>query len=119
MLSDDGTGQAKLYYYKDKEDATVAKVPIDINLLSAVNAVNGPLELELKVGRRTLRLKAMETADRDRWMIALTTYLHTHVEQHEAAVAMLLWGEPPRLELTSLGPRQLELQQQVAVQPLH
>ena len=41
------------------------------------------------------------------------------VAHYEAAVAMLLWGEPPRLELTSLGPRQLELQQQVAVQPLH
>ena len=39
--------------------------------------------------------------------------------QQKAAVAMLLWSEPPRLQLKLLGPRQLELQQQVAVQPLH
>ena len=45
VLCDDG----KLYYYKAPEDAKQAKVPIDMNLLSAVSAVNGPLELELKV----------------------------------------------------------------------
>ena len=39
--------------------------------------------------------------------------------QHKAAVAMQLWREPPCLELTLLGPRQLELQQKVAVQALH
>ena len=87
VLSDDGTGHAKLYYYKAPEDAKVAKVPIDMNLLSAVHAVNGPLELELRIGQRMLRLKAADTADRDRWMLALTTYVQTHQDEHKAAVA--------------------------------
>ena len=36
----------KLYYYKSKEDAKTAKVPIDMNLVASVGAVNGPLEFE-------------------------------------------------------------------------
>ena len=88
VLSDNGTGQAKLYCYKSPEDAKVAKVPIDMNLCSAVNALNGPLELELSIGERTLRLKALETADRDRWMLALQTYVLCHTEQHKAAVEL-------------------------------
>jgi hypothetical protein len=44
VLCDDG----KLYYYKTPEDAKQAKVPIDMNLLSSVTAVNGPLEFEIK-----------------------------------------------------------------------
>ena len=51
------TELGKLYYYKAPEDARQAKVPIDMNTLTSVSAVNGPLELELKVGRRALRLK--------------------------------------------------------------
>ena len=36
-----------------------------MNTLSAVSAVNGPLELELKIGKRSLRLKASETVRRN------------------------------------------------------
>jgi len=81
VLCDDG----KLYYYKAPEDAKQAKVPIDMNLLSAVSAVNGPLEFELKVGKRTLRLKAAETAERQRWMAALQGYLDSHEADRAAA----------------------------------
>ena len=83
MLTDDG----KLWYYKDQAEAKTAKVPIDMNTLSAVSAVNGPLELELKVGLRSLRLKATETAQRDRWMAALTAYMDSHSAEREAAAA--------------------------------
>ena len=82
VLCDDG----KLYYYKTPEDARQAKVPIDMNSLSSVAAVNGPLEFELKVGKRTLRLKATETAERQRWMAALQSYLDTHVADRQAAL---------------------------------
>ena len=83
-LCDDG----KLFYYKQPEDAKQAKVPIDMNTLTAVSAVNGPLELELKVGRRTLRLKAADTVERDRWKAALTRYMESHTEEREAAAAL-------------------------------
>lgn len=56
-----------------------------MNLLSAVSAVNGPLEFELKVGKRTLRLKAAETAERQRWMAALQGYLDSHEADRAAA----------------------------------
>ena len=84
VLCDDG----KLYYYKAPEDARQAKVPIDMSLLSSVSAVNGPLEFELQVGKRTLRLKAAETAERSRWMSALQAYLDAHAAEREAALAL-------------------------------
>ena len=37
VLCDDG----KLYYYKAPEDAKAAKVPLDMNLVESVSAVNG------------------------------------------------------------------------------
>ena len=63
----------KLYYYKSKEDAKTAKVPIDMNLVASVGAVNGPLEFELRVGARALRLKA-ELGGARSWMGALSAY---------------------------------------------
>ena len=83
VLCDDG----KLYYYKGREDAQQAKVPVDMNLLTAVTAVNGPLEFELRVGERTLRLKATEPAERAAWMEALNGYLNAHTAEREAAAA--------------------------------
>ena len=55
VLCDDG----KLYYYKAPEDAKQAKVPIDMNLVASVGAVNGPLEFELRVGARALAGESM------------------------------------------------------------
>ena len=38
----------------NSQDAKVAKVPIDMTFLTAVNTVNGPLEMELKLGQRSV-----------------------------------------------------------------
>ena len=65
--------------------APSAQVPLDMNLLTAVAAVNGPLEFELRVGGRTLRIKATDTAERASWMTALSDYLATHRAEREAA----------------------------------
>ena len=80
----------KLYYYKSPEDAKTAKVPIDMNLVASVGAVNGPLEFELRVGARALRLKAESPAERERWMGALSAYLASHEEERAAAAAVNL-----------------------------
>ena len=65
-----------------------AQVPIDMNMLTSVAAVNGPLELELRLGKRSLRLKALETVDRERWMAILNSYLTSHEAEREAATAL-------------------------------
>jgi len=83
VLCNDG----KLFYYKSAEDSKTAKVPLDMNLVTSVNVVNGPLEFELRMGPRTLRLKATEPAERERWMGVLSAYLESHAEERAAAVA--------------------------------
>ncbi|EOD10306.1 hypothetical protein EMIHUDRAFT_631957 [Emiliania huxleyi CCMP1516] len=79
----------KLYFYKEREAADGGRasmqVPLDLRLVSAVTAVNGPLEFELCLGSRTLRLKAFDLADRLKWTEALSSYLASHGEEREAA----------------------------------
>jgi len=86
VLCDDG----KLYYYKSPDDSRTAKVPIDMLMLNMVTPVNGPLEFELHLGPRTLRLKATDTAERQRWMMALTSYIASHTEERTKAQARYL-----------------------------
>ena len=109
VLSDDGRGQAKLYYYKSQDDSrqTAQKVPIDMNTLTAVNAVNGPLEFEMRVGARLLRLKAQETAERERWMGALLAYISTHEAERQAAREL----NAKRYEQVGTGHRDLDQKQ--------
>jgi len=84
VLCEDG----KLFYYKGPEDAVTAlKVPLNMNLVQSVSVVNGPLEFELRMGPRTLRLKATDPTERARWMEALNNYLDTHTEARAAAAA--------------------------------
>ena len=78
-----------------------------MNTLTAVNAVNGPLEFEMRVGARLLRLKAQETAERERWMGALLAYISTHEAERQAAREL----NAKRYEQVGTGHRDLDQKQ--------
>jgi len=105
ILCDNG----KLYYYKSPEDGRQAKVPIDMNLFSTVTADHGPLEFELRAGKRTLRLKAVEQTDKQRWMAALQSYLDAHQAERQAATL----ANQKRFQPVGTGIRDLDQRAQI------
>ena len=63
--------------------------------VASVGAVNGPLEFELRVGARALRLKAESPAERERWMGALSAYLASHEEERTLWMELMRTGSIP------------------------